>query len=78
MTTQASPVGLDTILQMIQGLSPFDKFTLLSTLAQESGLTIALSTPADQEISMQISGLDNAGMADIMNAIASTLRGQVS
>jgi hypothetical protein len=77
MTTQAISVSVDSILSLVQSLSLFDKATLLNALMQETGLSVFLNThQAAHSISMQINGLDHAGMADVMNAIADSLRSQ--
>jgi hypothetical protein len=75
MTTQAASVSVDSILSLVQSLSLADKTTLLNALLQESGLSVFLGAhQAAHNISMQINGLDNAGMADVMHAIAESLR----
>ena len=77
MTTQVASVSIDSILNLVQSLSLFDKATLLKALAQETGLAVFLGThQTAHSISMQINGLDHAGMADVMNAIAESLRSQ--
>lgn len=78
MTTQVQSIGVAGILKLVQDLSPFDKALLLSAIAKDTGFSVVLSSRATPDISMQISGLDNAGMADIMTAIASALREQIS
>lgn len=77
MINPATSVSVDSILILVQGLSLFDKATLLNALMQETGLSVFLGThQAAHSISMQINGLDHAGMADVMNAIAESLRSQ--
>lgn len=77
MTTPAISVSVDSILSLVQSLSLFDKAMLLNALVQETGLSVFLdSHQAGHGISMQLNGLDHAGMADVMNAIAESLRSQ--
>ena len=77
MTTQAISVSVDSILSLVQSLSLFDQAKLLDALIQETGLSVFLtSNQAAHSISMQINGLNHAGMADVMNAIADSLRSQ--
>ena len=79
MTTQATSVSVDSILILVQSLSLFDKATLINALIQETGLSVFLNAnQAAHSLSMQISGLDHSGMADVMNAISESLRSQSS
>ena len=75
MTTQVASVSVDSIFSLVQRLSLSDKTTLLNALLEETGLSVFLGTHQTvRNISMQINGLSNAGMADVMNAIAESLR----
>ena len=77
MTTQVTSVSIDSIFSLVQRLSLSDKTKLLNALLEETGLSVFLGThQTAHSISMQINGLDHAGMADVMHAIAESLRSQ--
>ena len=77
MTTQVTSVSIDSIFSLVQRLSLSDKTKLLNALLEETGLSVFLGTHQTvRNISMQINGLDHAGMADVMHAIAESLRSQ--
>lgn len=77
MTTSVTSVSVDSILRLTRSLSAADKATLLKALIQETEISIFLDNhQTARNVSMQISGLDNAGIADVMSAIAESLRNQ--
>jgi hypothetical protein len=78
MTNKAQSISVAGILELVQGLSPFDKAMLLSALSQDTDLPSRPPSQTTMSMSMQIQNLDSGGMADVMSAIATSLRRQGS
>ena len=76
MTNKAPSVSVAGILELVQGLSPFDKAMLLRALSHDTDLPSPSSSQTTMSMSMQIQNLDSGGMADVMSAIAASLRRQ--
>ena len=77
MINQAQSLSVTTIIQLAQRLSPIDKAILLNSLVEETGLSVVLGNQTASNVLIQIDGLDNNGKADVMSAIAESLRSQV-
>lgn len=74
MTTSSTSATLQHILQLANTLDAHDKAALVNELVKNAGLSVVLFDRLSSTISLQIDGLDDAGKADVMHAIAESLR----
>lgn len=74
MTTDVQATSAADLLQLVQNLSPLEKANLVNQLIKDAGLSVVLGNPGSDGILVQIDGLNDAAMADIMHAIAESIR----